>query len=410
MTNATGRQEPEEVRSLTGLRGVAAVDVMLNHYNLQHYAVVGLFAFHNPAVDLFFCLSSFTLCLVYCAGGGSAGGGGAGGGGAGGGGAGVGGAGVGGAGGGRLDLRSYGAARIARVYPLYALTTFGMGLTAVRSVTDHFRSYPSPGIVLDAVRQALMVNSWPVVGSGVAWNVAAWSVSVEALCYAAVFPLLFRASNLAAAWSHTARGCLAVVLGACSLLAYVWYFDPGISTWGQPPPASYWTYWVAAVRGIAMFGAGWLAYLCLQQRDALAAACMGNADLLAFLFLCVLAGSALHVVNVQVSVVLFPFLILGLMNQRSVAARVLSTGPVHFLGRISYSVYLLHIPVYTLMPHLLPATDRGGYQKMIVMSGITLAASTVCYFAFEAPARRVLRRWLGVRTMQPGGVGAGEAS
>ncbi len=394
MMNTTGRQESGEVRSLTGLRGVAAVDVMLNHYNLQHYAVVRLFEFHNPAVDLFFCLSSFTLCLVYGAGGGGAGGGGAGGR---------------GAGGGRLDLRSYGAARIARVYPLYALTTFGMGLIAVRSVTDHFRSYPTPSLALDTVRQALMVNSWPVVGSGVAWNVAAWSVSVEALCYAAAFPLLFGASRRVASWSHTARGCLAVVLGSCSLLAYLWYFDPGINTWGQPPPASHWTYWVAAARGVAMFGAGWLAYLCFRQGDPLAAACTGNADLLAFLFLCVLAGNALHIVNVQVCVVLFPFLILGLMNQRAVAARVLSTGPAHFLGRISYSVYLLHIPVYTLMPHLVPATDRGGYEKMIVMSGITLAASTICHFAFEAPARRVLRRWLGVRPLRRGGAAAGEA-
>ena len=55
-----------ELKALTGLRGVAALTVALAHYNLPILGAANrLFFWHNAAVDLFFCLSGFTLALVY---------------------------------------------------------------------------------------------------------------------------------------------------------------------------------------------------------------------------------------------------------------------------------------------------------------------------------------------------------
>lgn len=53
----------EELPNLTGLRGYAAVAVVLFHLNVPGFASVGWLA-----VDLFFVLSGFVLSHVYCAG------------------------------------------------------------------------------------------------------------------------------------------------------------------------------------------------------------------------------------------------------------------------------------------------------------------------------------------------------
>ncbi|MFX5328500.1 hypothetical protein ABTD12_20360, partial [Acinetobacter baumannii] len=50
--------------------------------------------------------------------------------------------------------------------------------------------------IIDAERdflpQLLLINAWPLLGNGVHWDYPAWSISVEMLCYVAVFPLLHR--------------------------------------------------------------------------------------------------------------------------------------------------------------------------------------------------------------------------
>src|SRR5690349_13702809 len=77
-----------ELRALTGLRGVAAATIAVAHLNLLFPDNSGMM-WHN-AVDLFFCLSGFTLSYVYSRE--------------------------------TFRLLNYLTARIARIYPLYVFT------------------------------------------------------------------------------------------------------------------------------------------------------------------------------------------------------------------------------------------------------------------------------------------------
>ena len=79
-------------------------------------------------------------------------------------------------------------------------------------------------------------------------------------------------------------------------------------------------------------------------------------------------------------------------------ATPLSTGPLVYLGGISYSIYLLHIPVLATLMHLLPAElVRGSVGKPLLIATILLA-SAGCYRYFELPSQALLLRRLDRRS------------
>ena len=358
----------KEIRAFTGLRGVAALDVVISHYNIHATPALNFFAVHNAAVDLFFCLSSFTLCLVYRAGVQS-----------------------------RLDLRNYGAARIARIYPLYLFSLLLIAVTVVRWSTGNYAGYPPHHFLRDGLDQLLLINAWPIVGTGVTWDLPGWSVSIEAFCYLAVFPLVFRFSRGAAGFSPSRRGSLMVLATLTSFFFFAECFDPLIFAWSVPPSTSSWPYWVSIVRGVTMFSAGWLAYLCHLRRDPIAQAASVAVDALTLLIIGLMAAGFLGKLHNQIIVLLFPLLILGLLNERSITARILAAPPLHFLGLISYSLYLLHLPLYNIVQFTYPSIVSTG-QIMGIILPLALSASIAAYYLIEVPGRRLLRRWLSVHT------------
>jgi peptidoglycan/LPS O-acetylase OafA/YrhL len=63
-------------------------------------------------------------------------------------------------------------------------------------------------------------------------------------------------------------------------------------------------------------------------------------------------------------------------------ARLLAVWPVRGLGRISYGVYLWHLPAIAFAPHLLPSVPAP-----IAAVGLTLGASILSYRLIERPVR-----------------------
>ena len=364
----TGHAIGREIRQLTGLRGLAALDVMMGHYNQEQVTVLHWLEFQNAAVDLFFCLSGFTLCLVYGAGVRE-----------------------------RLGLRDYAAARFARIYPLYAAVLMVALWYTVNWDLNSYHTYKVSGMIRDGVRQLLLVNAWPLVGNGVFWVDPLWSISAEAFCYGAVFLPAFALSPRIRHWSPRLLAALMLLLPAFAYGFFVRYFDSRVNGHGYLPPSSQLAYWVAVVRAVAMFGSGWLAYLLWLQRDVLAQAAGLMTDAVCLLFLACLAGQAWTVINVQVTVLLAPLIVLGLMDDRSVSARLLASRPVHFLGVISYSIYLLHWPIVLILMHRYPSLRALQSTRILVPMLVTLVASTASFYGFELPARSVLRRLLGRR-------------
>jgi peptidoglycan/LPS O-acetylase OafA/YrhL len=79
--------------------------------------------------------------------------------------------------------------------------------------------------------------------------------------------------------------------------------------------------------------------------------------------------------------------------------------PLRWLGRISYSVYLIHFVVFRSVPALPASVPGHRYLTLVMWLAITLAVSDLTYRFVEQPAinlgRRVARRVSAVRGNRP---------
>lgn len=69
--------------------------------------------------------------------------------------------------------------------------------------------------------------------------------------------------------------------------------------------------------------------------------------------------------------------------------RLLSGRPLVLLGRISYSLYLVHWPVMLLLPE--SRTDLSGWAAVALKLAVALAVAVVLHLGVEQPLRRVRR-------------------
>ena len=340
-----------EMRALTGLRGLAAGYVVLYHM-LQDIPGEGIAATlirHGYiAVDLFFVLSGFVMATVH----------------------------------GRdaFDIAGYGLflrKRLARIYPLYAAVT---AATLLLIVSSDGAMPISPERL--AVNIALL-QGW---GAGASIVGPAWSLSAEFGAYL-LFPLL--ASLLL--WGSRGQAL------ACASLAFALLATISL---GGPYPRSgpldlYQPHLVTPlVRCLCGFTLG-LATFRLSRAELgrrwlggpWSGACLGIAiaGLLAW------PGSDLLIVAL-----LGPFVAAAAIGSENLAIRVLATAPLHRLGTLSFSVYLVHYPIRDwlrtpLADHLdsigLP---HAGFWATVAACVVTLAVATLTYRLIERPARSML--------------------
>jgi peptidoglycan/LPS O-acetylase OafA/YrhL len=78
--------------------------------------------------------------------------------------------------------------------------------------------------------------------------------------------------------------------------------------------------------------------------------------------------------------------------------KVLLATPLQFLGRISYSVYMVHMLVFyaaaSLFPILEPGIDKPQYLILNILGvvSVTVLLSAVCYRVIEVPGMKLGRR------------------
>jgi Acyltransferase family len=79
--------------------------------------------------------------------------------------------------------------------------------------------------------------------------------------------------------------------------------------------------------------------------------------------------------------------------------RLLSLGPVRWIGVISYGLYLWHWPVYVVLNR--GRTGLDGPALLAVRLACTVAIATLSYYAVELPIRRGAFRGWRIRTLAP---------
>lgn len=348
----TDAHAPADLRPLTTLRFFAAVWVVLfacwPHLDVDFLPnAVGK---GYLGVETFFVLSGFILSHVYLEQ----------------------------AGGKRLNYGGFLWARIARVYPLHLATllgvmALGLGATFVgMSIDSNVLSWES----LPA--QILMVHAWgfaPEAG----FNHPSWSISAEWFVY-----LLFPAFA-AVAWAMRARP-VAAVAGAAAVMVGLYLAFEAVAGF----PLTQATFAWGALRIVPCFLLGCALYLAHRRAP------LPHPGLIAAL--CAAAMLALASVNAWDGfiVLLAGGLILALGSLPNARAGWLASKSGVYLGEISYSIYMVAVPVklvlVTLAARLTGAEDKLLHPLvwLAVVACIPLAAAC-SYHLIERPARKALR-------------------
>lgn len=330
------------ISSLTGLRGVAAVSVLL--YHIPHQPAfaqfaIPLFSRAYLAVDLFFILSGFVISFGYHD---------------------------------RVVNQLSKASyvdflinRMARVWPLHLIVTLIFGLRILLNVSGNQSIELTSANIFSNL---FMVQSWGWGTDPIAGN--SWSVSTEVAAYL-LYPLIAIIAFSRWAWAQ-----LAACVGLLVLVA-----SSGLGASG-PMDVNDSDSVLTLLRCLAGFSLGVLTYRCaetrwcrslLDRRGGFVAAC--GAIALALL----LPGKADMLV-----VLLMPALVLSCYYDGA-AAKAVMANPVSFhLGLISYSIYLWHPLVRDVAARLMVVAQRHGVVgwDWLFVLGMLLATWLLCWASY----------------------------
>ena len=279
----------------------------------------------------------------------------------------------------RGSLVRYGISRIARVYPGYLLSLVIVSPFIYRSLfAGGAGSHRRAALIAD---YGLVLQGW--TGSlGVGWNTPAWSLSCELFFYLC-FPVLLMFFGKPT-WPRIATAiALSIVLPlALEQLHVPWWWKPFYHT------ADFLVGIVAshlfdALHDLSFKRIGVWLYGIAGSLGALMVAfpkCLSNYSLD--------VNGTLRPLNVAI--------LIGLAIGGGLPARLLSSRMVKYLGKASYSMYILHVP-------LLWWYSRYVWRNGLVVSATAAAAiyiagviviSAAAFELVEEPANRMIRRWM----------------
>jgi peptidoglycan/LPS O-acetylase OafA/YrhL len=367
-----GHSSPnEQLSSLTALRGIAALWVVLYHYSVQCFPNLDIrpytYIVHKGylAVDMFFMLSGFVMTHVYHQ---------------------------------RLaksvsdNYWSFIAARIARIYPLHILVLLLFVATAFASHLMTGPLHPSlRDIPIQGARsvEALIANIFMLQGldaGNLSWNYPAWSISVEFIAYL-LFPFA-----LPAIWRAPDRVKIIIGLSLFALLVLLSCLTKGnFDQWDGP---------ITLLRCLPEFMLGTLLYC--AYRAASGKSWLAQ-DATAFGLLTTIVV-ALHVDAPDLVVTcLFAALILTAVLNSGSFSQLANAPVLIWLGEISYSLYLIHGLLQFSADKVLAGFGVWDHSTLPMIYSLALIAGMVClcilaahlsYSCIEIGCRRRLRKLL----------------
>lgn len=356
---AIRRGDSDHFQSLDALRGIAALAVTLHHAAYFYLSAVNpgpttalvlkqVVAFGHPAVVLFFVLSGFVLTLSYAK---------------------------------RPDsARRFIVKRVLRIYPAFLLMLVCVtaayalfGWNADPTAGEYWNKISGRTFsVLDVVVLAtLLVSSTASSALPVAWSL------IQEIRFSIIFPVLAKAL-------------------ARYPQAFLWIVILGLFVGTATMATSSTDHHIYAGRGLIsslwsfafyapVFGTGMLASVMFMQRRTIALGWRGETAI---------AGAAIVIMRIDIdatSSVAAATIILLSLNAGPLQ-RALLKAPVLFLGRTSYSLYLIHFPVLFTVTGLF-ASQGSIILAIALMGGIAISVglAAALYHAVELPSQRLSR-------------------
>jgi peptidoglycan/LPS O-acetylase OafA/YrhL len=370
----------QSIPALTGLRGYAALWVLLSHLSftdslstavaerVQWKLANGVLRHEYLAVDLFFMLSGFVLTHAHARDLDE-----------------------------RVDRGSYARfllLRLARVYPLHAVALAGTLL--LHLVVPNPLGGSTPGCF---ALHTVMMASWGFC-IGVSWNAPAWSLSSEWLAYLVLPLILLCTAGLRRVRAQLVVVGLIVVVFVALFFSYLyfgsWQFQIDYSNG-------------AGASGRVLVGVV-LGSVLRRLYDQPSVRRLPWTMLfwltipLAFASMSDLTGRRLD--NNPWAYVAIMFLTFAAACAPPRGVLPLTTRAAVYLGEISYAVYIFHFPVLLVLGYMFRARieviarQESPVGARLVALGAMLtviAVAALAHHAIEEPIRRRARRWIDRR-------------
>ena len=352
------------IDALTGIRGIAALWVLVHHlvtqYPLQDKLPV--FVTHIAekgwlGVDLFFILSGFVIAFVH-----------------------------------NKDfkthidihtVKNFLIKRIARIYPVHLVTTLSLIPIYLAAKWSFGYSSPIDAFSLNKLLYSLTLTNGFGFQDSIGWNAPSWSVSSEFLAYL-TFPFL-------AALFLQKQLSIKASLGWIILIFIV---TTSIG-WFQTDKARYiagWQWVSLRVLSEFMFGIFIFQIYRLNLKAPF--------SVLAFISSVIII--TMSVTNTEshwdwIMILSFGLLIYSLTNTQHNISRFLSKNKMIYLGEISYSIYLCHGIIFMILNSAFKKTipDNNGFMLVFSLCIYIITPIIIAHFMYkyvELPAQSYLKK------------------
>jgi peptidoglycan/LPS O-acetylase OafA/YrhL len=355
-----------EIRPLTGIRGIAALWVVLHHFESDITRIWPCLSVLHPlskngsiGVDLFFVLSGFVLSTVY-----------------------------------KpetfkLTPQSYTnflLNRVARIYPNYLFCLLVLAAIVIadqllgKNMT-RLADYP----VSTFGWHLLMMQAWPLIPAVWAnWNSPAWSVSAEWFAYLFVFPLTIGLSSISILKKYGPLFAFALLVIYMAMGPL--HLSPGL-------------YFICRIT--TEFTSGFLMFLYWTYNPKIVLKLASRLDVVVLAFMAAFWLSSISVIGYYAIILIIPIIIVCLTHESSWVAKLLASAPFCYLGRISYALYLVHAIAQRMLHVMLPIDQYANEAliwRLVVITAyfaFTLFSASMIYHLIEEPCRIFIRRRFG---------------
>lgn len=364
-----------KLEGLTGIRGIAALWVVLLHGSMLHAMAPAVGKGQGPlwtfaskgwlGVDMFFVLSGFIISYVYQA---------------------------------KMtrptwpQLKQFWLARIARIYPLHLVTMLAIGSAAL--IATQFANYqlqhPSLFSLDKAVASLFLVQSWAPGLRG--YNYVSWSVSAEWFAY-----MLFPLFTVAIFRIQSRLVNLALIAGAFGLMMLSY---GGLPIEDDLSP-------LLRVGGEFLVG-------CLMfniYRATKSHRIFDHLVWLSFAAMIALCAVPRPLISDFAVIAVTAFLVFSLALAPRAGGRLFSSKLAVYLGKISYALYLVHgvtFPAFDgISRRLFPKPSLAvGIALFLGLVGFSLLLAHLAWRFVEEPGRELIRRWAARRDERQKAAGA----